>query len=313
MLRLSRFELARPSSLDEAVAILRERADAVVIAGGTDLVPKMKRGQIEPGVVVSLDAVPGLRSVETVDGALRIGALATLRTLERDERVRRIGSMAAAAGVVATPIIRARATVGGNLLQDTRCRYYDRSPFWRAAVDHCLKKDGDGCRVASGASRCYATFCSDLAPALIVLGATVRLLGPQERCVPLETVYRDDGIDYHDLRGSILTEVTVEPDGVSSTYRKVRVRNSFDFPEVGVAVAVRDRGDTLSIRIALTGVGSRVVVRAADCAPDEVADLVDDVFKDVRPVDTMFLSPAYRKKMARRMMMRCFDELRVIR
>lgn len=305
MIRLGEFELIRPASLAEAAEVLRGRDDAVVVAGGTDLVPKMKRGQIEPGAVVSLDRVPGIGAIEADDGALRVGALATLQALERHEAVRDFAGVRAAAGLIATPIIRARATVGGNLLQDTRCRYYDQSRFWRGAVDHCLKKDGDACRVAPGASRCYATFCSDLAPALIVLDATVRLAGESVRTVPLETLYRDDGIGYADTRRSVLAAVEVPRGGYASTYRKLRMRASFDFPEVGVAAAMR--GD--EVNVAFVGVGSRVVVRRSRCAPEGLGSFADEIIKDVRPMDTMAFPPGYRKKMAKRLMLECFDEL----
>lgn len=313
MIRLGDFELIRPASIDEAAEALRARDDAVVIAGGTDLVPKMKRGQIEPGAVVSLDRLPGIGAVEATDAGLRIGALVTLQSLERDEHLGDYGAVRIAAGLVATPIIRARATVGGNLLQDTRCRYYDQSRFWRGAVDHCMKKDGDTCRVAPGASRCYATFCSDLAPALIVLDATVRVVGDTERTAPLEDIYRDDGIAYTETRRSVLLSVDVSRAGYASTYRKLRMRGSFDFPEVGVAVALRDDGDTLAVNAAVVGVGSRVVVKKARVQPAGMGAFVDGILKDVRPMDTMAFPPGYRKKMAKHLMNECFDELRAVR
>jgi 4-hydroxybenzoyl-CoA reductase subunit beta len=309
MLRLHEFEVATPTSVAEALAILDGRDDAVVVAGGTDLVPKMKRGQMEPALVVSLEGVGELRGLDTDGAVVRIGALTTLRELEQDERVARFAALRDAVREVATPIIRTRATLGGNLLQDTRCRYYDRSPFWREAIGNCMKKDGEVCRVATSSDRCLATFCSDVAPALVVLDAQVVLAGKDRRTCPLEDIYRDDGITYFSLDGSLLTEVVLEDRGMESAYRKLRMRGSFDFPEVGVAVALSGPSEALAVNVAVTGVGSRIVVVRDTVAAGDLPNLVEAVFKSVRPVDTMFLSPAYRKKMAQRMLNTILDEL----
>jgi len=206
---------------------------------------------------------------------------------------------------VATPIIRTNGTLGGNLAQDTRCRYYDRSKFWREAIGYCLKKDGDECRVAPGGGRCFATHCSDVAPALAVHDARVTVTGAKERTVALEKIYRDDGIAYLDLDREIITRVDLEDKGYASTYKKLRIRDGFDFPEVGVALALRDGGE---VNVAVTGVGPRMVV-LKEAAIGDGDGLVERVFKSVRPVDTMFFSPAYRKKMVRRLLRQALDEL----
>ena len=188
MLRLKRFELERPSTVEEAVSILAGE-ETMACAGGTDLVPKIKRGQFEPRVLVSLEGIGGLDFVEESDGRLTIGALVPLAALERNASVARLRALHEAVASVATPIIRERATIGGNLVQDTRCRYYDRGDFWREAIGYCLKKDGDECRVAPGGGRCFATLCSDPAAALIALDAEVTLTGKTERTIPLESLY----------------------------------------------------------------------------------------------------------------------------
>lgn len=312
MLRLSNFEVMTPATVAEAAALVADNAGAVVIAGGTDLVPKMKRGQIESPILVSLGRIDELRRISVEDGGLRIGALTTLRTLEHDAYIGRsahLRSLRLASGLVATPIIRNSATVGGNLLQDTRCRYYDRSLFWRDAVGYCLKKEGDECRVAPGGGRCFATFCSDLAPALSVLDARVTLAGRENRTLPVNDLYRDDGIDYADLGRNILTEVFVPDSDFRSTYKKLRVRDVFDFPEAGVAVAVRDAGDAVQVRAAITGVGSRMTTLEETVPRDALRDFAEDAFKSIKPVDTMFFPPAYRKKMARHFLLKALDEL----
>jgi 4-hydroxybenzoyl-CoA reductase subunit beta len=163
--------------------------------------------------------------------------------------------------------------------------------------------------VAAGGSRCYATFCSDVAPALIVHDATVDLVGREPQTVALESLYLDDGIAYADIRRRLLARVSIPAGAYRSTYRKLRLRDSFDFPEVGVAVAVRGRGDALAVNVALVGIGSRIVVHKTTCAAADIDGIADGVIRDVRPVDTMYFPPGYRKKMAGRMLRACLNEL----
>ncbi len=308
MQRIEPFELLRPRTLDEAVHLLATRERAMVIAGGSDLVPKLKRAQFSPRALVSLSGVEGLDGVSVRDGVLRIGALTRLATLEHAAETRSYTAIHEAAAVVATPIIRGMATVGGNLLQDTRCRFYDRSSFWREATGSCLKLDADVCRVASGGKRCFATFCSDLAPALIVLDARVTIAGREVRTVPLADIYNDDGIAPFRMSNEILTHVEVPAGPRFSRYRKFRIRDSFDFPEVGVAVSIDEGGGRLKVNVALTGVASSVPVFREVVERGRLRSVADTVHAAVKPMDTMFFPPAHRKTVARNFLLRIFDE-----
>ncbi len=310
MLRLNDFDVVTPETVDEVIAALSEPG-AMIVAGGTDLVPKLKRGQFEPTVLVSLSRLRGLDTITESAGRVTIGALATLRSIERSDALAPFAAVREAVAQVATPIIRNNATLGGNLAQDTRCRYYDRGHFWREAIGYCLKKDGDECKVAPGGGRCFATFCSDIAPALAVHGARITVSGAKRRTLSLVNIYNDDGIEYIDLDREMITSVEIVDKGLTSTYKKLRIRDGFDFPEVGVAAAVGGDGP-LRLKAAVTGVGPRICVLEEDMAEvDEtrIDEFVERVFKAVRPVDTMFFSPAYRKKMVRRLLRQAFDEL----
>jgi 4-hydroxybenzoyl-CoA reductase subunit beta len=309
MLRNKEFDLAIPDTLEEALAMLARDERSMVIAGGTDLVPKLKRGQFEPSTVVSLSRLKGLDYVKTAEDGLRIGSRATLRSLEQHPDVLRFPAIAEAVRQVATPIIRNNATIGGNLLQDTRCRFYDRGVFWRDAVGYCMKKDGEDCRVAPGGDRCYAVFCSDIAPALIVHDAQVRLAGEKERTIPLEDIYLDDGMRYLDMNNEILLEIIVPQRSRLSTYRKMRMRGGFDFPEAGVAVAIEKDEDGIAVSIAVTAIGSRVLVVRDRITPAGISDLADHVYRTMKPMDALSLSPAYRKAVTRNMIVKALNEL----
>jgi 4-hydroxybenzoyl-CoA reductase subunit beta len=309
MLRLREFDLRMPESLDEACSILAKSDDAVVVAGGTDLIPKMKRGQFEPGVVVSLANVKELDYCHAENGALAIGSRVRLCDLETWVPLRGFTCVLEAVRQVATPIIRNMATVGGNLLQDTRCRYYDRGHFWRDAVGYCLKKGDEDCRVAPGGSRCFASLCSDLAPAFIAVGAEVTLAGAQHRTVPLEQLYVGDGLTPVHLERSILKEVRVPASTFASTYRKLRMRGGFDFPEVGLAVSLQKQSGGLQVNVAISGVSSGVVTIRESIGWDGLDDFVNRVHATIKPMDTLFFPPAYRKNVTRNLLRQALDDL----
>lgn len=306
MMRLPWFEFRAPRSLAEAARILAgEGPQAMLVAGGTDLIPNMKRRHQSPKTLVSLRGVPELRAL---NGAL--GAGLTLTQLVDSPAVRaKYRGLWQAAAQVATPHLRNMGTLGGNLCLDTRCTYYNQSHEWRKAIDFCLKKDGETCWVATASKRCVAVSSTDTAPALIALGAAVKLVSAQgERELPLEALYRNDGIDYLARRpDEILAEVKV-PEGWTSSYWKLRRRGSFDFPVLGVAVALRLAGDGTveEARVALGAAASRPFLvhkageflkgkRLTDEAIGEAATLVASRAK---PMDNTDLDLYWRKDVA---------------
>lgn len=328
MLRLPDFEYHRPETVDEAVSIIADHraGDAMPVAGGTDIYPKMKRKQFRPDAVVSLAGIEGMEGItdEGEDG-LVIGAGVTLDTLANDETVaERYPAVTEATGSVATPSIRRMGTIAGNLCQDPRCDKYDQPLEWRESVDWCWKapsregypprevtEEDIPCRVAPGAGRCWANFSSDGAPALIAHDAEVTLVGSNGgRTLPLEDLYIDDGINPLDKEPEeLITHLRLpQANGTRSTYRKLKPRASFDFPEMGVAVAVDQAADgrVEHARIVFTAVGScpKVADEAAETLEGEppTEELIDEVgdlaARGTRPMDNTAYHPTYRKQMA---------------
>ena len=259
---MPQFSLLHPSTAADAVALLAANADARFLAGGTDLLPNIRRGLLAPPVLIDLGGVSELREMRVEAGMLRIGAGVSLATIAGDVRVRKqLPALAQAALAVAGPTHRAAATLGGNLCLDTRCVYYNQSEFWRESNDYCMKLKGEGCRVAKKSKRCYAAFSGDVAPALIALDAEIEILGPNgSRRIAIADFYRDDGMAWLTLApDELLTGVHIPLcDGWTTAYEKVRVRGAIDFPLAGIAVALKRKGDTLEeLRIACTGVSSR--------------------------------------------------------
>lgn len=265
MMRLPLFEYRAPRTIDEAARILDgEGEKAMPIAGGTDLLPNMKRRQQVPQTLMSLSCIQELHHVTVNDSGSRLGACLTLSEIAADPRFRNgMTALAQAASFVATPQIRNMATLGGNLCLDTRCNYYDQNYEWRKAIGFCLKKDGDTCWVAPSSSKCVAVSSTDAAPALMALGARVRLVSLSgEREVPLTELYQNDGIHYSKRRpNELLTEVLLDSlHGWKSAYWKLRRRGSFDFPVLSVAAAAR---------LSKQGIveDARIVVGSAACLP----------------------------------------------
>ena len=314
MMRLPEFSYLAPVSVGDAVKLMADRGSAAMfVAGGTDLYPNMKRRQFEPSVLIGLR---GIRELIGVRGSARlgltIGAGTTLTAVSGHADVlSHYPGLARAAGLVSSPQLRNMGTIGGNVCVDTRCNYYNQSYEWRKAVNFCMKKDGRICLVAPGSSRCWAVSSSDTAPMLWSLGAQVKLAGPAgERLIPISALFRNDGIEYLSKQpGEILTEIVLPPsDGWRSTYLKLRRRGSFDFPVLGVAVALRMEGETVrEAAITLGAVASQprpapeaaALLVGQRLSPELIDEAADLAFRPGKPLDNTDLTHPYRKKMIR--------------
>lgn len=242
MLRLPKLKLACPKSLEEAVAFLREHGDqAMILAGGTDLLPNMKHELFTPEHVLSLAALPELAGVrQAQDGSLVIGSMTTLDVVAEHELVAaQAPALAQAVQMISGPQLRRMGTLGGNVMLDTRCQWYNQTYFWREALGFCLKKDGTLCHVVEGGQKCVAAASNDSAPALMSLDARLIFVGPDgRRELAIDELWLSDGIYNKKSKNEILVEVRIPKTGSGhrGAYGKLRDRGSIDFPLFGVAV-----------------------------------------------------------------------------
>jgi 4-hydroxybenzoyl-CoA reductase subunit beta len=314
VIRLPPFTYLAPPTLDAAARLMAEHGrDAMLVAGGTDLYPNMKRRQFEPKVLVGLRGLRELRGVRgSAAAGFTIGAGTTLSAVAAHRDIMRAWpALATAAGLVSSPQLRNMGTIGGNVCVDTRCNYYNQSHEWRKAIGFCMKKDGDICLVAPGSSRCWAVSSSDTAPVLWALQAQLRLVGAGgERTIPMGALYQDDGIAYLAKRpDEIVADIELPPaEGWRSTYLKLRRRGSFDFPVLGVAVAARMEGDVVrDARIVLGAVASqpRPAEKAAAAlvgqrvTRDLIVHVADLAAGPSKPLDNTDFTHPYRKKVTR--------------
>ena len=324
MMRLPNFAFRAPRTLGDAARWLAESpADTMLVAGGTDLLPNMKRREQAPRVVVGLRRIEALREVRHADG-LAIGAGVTLSAIVADARLRAAcPGLWQAAAQIATPHLRNMGTIGGNLCLDTRCTYYDQGEEWRKSIGFCMKKDGRTCWVATSSPKCLAVSSTDLAPMLQALGARVRLVSAAgERTVEVADLYQNDGMHYLMRRADeILTDVAI-PDqkGWRSAYWKLRRRGSFDFPVASAAVAARvdAEGQVAEIRVVLGAVASRpltstgaaTVLTGGRLTDETIAAAADAAFTIAKPMDNTDFELVWRKKMIRTLVTAALRDVR---
>lgn len=319
-LLLPPFELHHPTSVKEAVQFKSEMPDADFVAGGTDLLPNYKWGLNVKRDVISLARIPELRELSTH----RVGALVTLTQIEKSSLLgEKLPVLPATARQIATPLLRNAGTLGGNLMLENRCFFFNQTFFWRESKGFCMKADGDACLVVPQKEKCYATFSADMPAALMALGGSIDLASANgERKVPLSTFYEPDGIHRNQKRpDEMVTGVDLPKDAAQwrATYRKLRLRDSFDFPELGIAAAVKWDGERVA--------GFRLVANALETVPvvldklgqdllgkpltdEAIARVAKDAEAAVRPVKNTYLPPSYRKAMTRVYVERALRELR---
>lgn len=263
------FRLVNPTSIDEALALAADSSAGTVryLAGGQDLVTEMKEYLAEPDRVVNLKSIPELDVIDSASGALGVGSLATLARIERDATIRaHWTALSEAAESVASPQIRSCGTLGGNLCQRPRCVYY------RIEEARCLKKGGTECfsyggfnkyNAILGGGPSWIVHPSDLAPALVALGAEIVLRSKSgSRRMPLERFYvlpADGDITQETalFPGEIVIQILAPKPaaGSRSTYLKFKERESYDFALSAVAASVTlENGRVREARICLGGV-----------------------------------------------------------
>jgi len=315
MLRLPKFRYLQPRSVSEAIRMMADSGpDAMFVAGGTDLYPNMKRRQQTPKVVIGLAQVKDLCAIkgEPKEGVV-LGAGLTLSDVTADSRIQgAYPAVAKAAELISTPLLRNMGSIGGNLLLDTRCNYYDQNYEWRKAIHFCMKKDGEICWVAPSSPRCWAVQSSDCAPVMVAIGAKVKLVSNSgERMISAAELYNDDGIRHLNKRpDELLTEIHLPPvNGWRATYWKLRRRGTFDFPVLGVATLLKlsSDGTVEDSKIILGGVGSHPIEATASekviagkkLTEEIIREAAQAAYQPAKPLDNTDFAFTWRKEMAR--------------
>jgi 4-hydroxybenzoyl-CoA reductase subunit beta len=314
-MKMPPFRVLSPNSLDEALQMSQDLSDSGEefdwVAGGTDLLPNYKWHINVKGHVISLSSISELRELSE----FHIGAMVSINDLAEDKYTHPV--LAKAAKSVASILIRKSGTVGGNICLDTRCYWINQSETWRESIDWCHKCDcgtGADCRVIPDQNTlCVATYQADLAPVLMCLDATIHLASPKgTRSLPICEFFELDGMTRNVLeKGELVTHVTIPEDSTewSGDYQKLRQRDSWDFPEAGVAVLWKNKSDNgpANLRVATTGLESIPSLHSEEAkealsgwkGEETVEELAESIRKAVKPVKNTWFSPPYRRKMVK--------------
>ncbi len=328
MMRLPKFTYRVPKKISDAVNMFGDAGtEGMFVAGGTDLYPNMKRRQQTPKTVISVTRLCELNEIrgDASSGVIIGSSVSLTRICEHPTINRDYGFVAAAARLISTPILRNMGTIGGNLLLDTRCNYYDQNYEWRKGINFCMKKDGDICWVAPSSPKCWAVQSSDLAPLMVAIGAKVKLVSASgERILEAGDLYNNDGIQYLNKRpDELLTEIHLPPrHGMQAVYKKLRRRGSFDFPVLGVAAALdfADDGTVRGARLILGGVAPAPVevseasqtLIGARLDQERINTAAEACYLKARPLDNTDFLMNWRKQMARPFVLRALEELRAL-
>jgi 4-hydroxybenzoyl-CoA reductase subunit beta len=327
-MKMPPFRVLSPKSLDEAIQMSQDLTESGEefdwIAGGTDLLPNYKWHINVKGNVISLSSIPELRELSES----HIGAMVSINELAEDGSTHPV--LAKAAGSIASVLIRKSGTVGGNICLDTRCYWINQSETWRESIEWCHKCDcgtGADCRVIPNQNTlCVATYQADLAPVLMCLGATIHLASANGvRSLPLRDFFELDGMKRNILeRGELVTHITIPEDSAEwhGDYQKLSQRDSWDFPEAGVAVlwkGISSKGPE-NLRVATTGLESIPSLHSEEAeealsrwsGSETVEELAESIRKAVKPVQNTWFSPSYRRKMVKVLTKRACRGLLVI-
>ncbi|HEY3277966.1 MAG TPA: FAD binding domain-containing protein [Syntrophorhabdaceae bacterium] len=312
-MRLPSFDVIEPKTIKEALQIMADPPGTLkVMAGGTELVSLMKLRLVTPQFVLSTRRIGALAGIEEKKKEIVIGAGTTLLEIAESPLIgERFKAAAEAASQVAAYAVQARATVGGNLLQGTRCLFYNQSELPRKGLPACHKAGGNVCSAVPGSKKCLSAYQGDMAPALISLGAMAHLKSIKEsRKIPVAELYTGNGKNPLALAsGELLTHLSIPlPQGVyGSSYEKIRMRKALDYPLASAAafVSLKEGGVVDVLRVVIGAAGSAPILLSEESAlykgvhlgEKEIGEISARAFKAARVVENGPLPGAYRRKM----------------
>jgi 4-hydroxybenzoyl-CoA reductase subunit beta len=311
---LPKFQYVVPRKVAKAVSLQKESGK--FLAGGTDLLVAMKQRISGPEPLIDLNSISELMGIEwDKKKRLRVGALTTLTQLKENSIVQKyFPILSRTVPLVSTPQLQNMGTVGGNLCLDTRCYYYNQSAFFKKRWEPCFKIGGKTCHVVKGGGSCYAVYSGDMAPSLIALGAKVKVMGDHSaREIGLQRFFSGSGIKPNILKfNDILSEILIPtpPEHSGFSYQKLRLRDTMDFPLLGVSVFLHlegREGRCEDIRLVLGAVGpsplvveeAAQLVRGKDITPKLIEEVSQIAWKTAHPVANTASSPRYRREMVR--------------
>ena len=301
---------AVPQSIEEALKLAKKHKKSFrYLAGGTDVVVNKFQGNETSDCLIDLTALAELREIVRVDNNLLIGSLVKLDALQDIEVINNhFPALVKAAGEVASPMLRKTATLGGNILCENRCSFYNQSEWWREAVGYCLKCEGEVCIATGGKKACFSKFVSDTAPVLISMGALLDVADTDgNQIMTLESIYTGDGIAPRNLSPTAIIRYIILPldKEFITVFKKLRPREAVDFTSLTTAVTADNTG---KLRIVIGGVDPKPVL-VEGVVNGDYAAYIKEAVRKCRVVDNDFYSRPYRRDMIKVFLEQSFDSL----
>ncbi|CAB1065748.1 hypothetical protein D1BOALGB6SA_10547 [Olavius sp. associated proteobacterium Delta 1] len=321
---LPSFEYAAPTTVGKAVSA--QKASGNFLAGGTDLFVALKDQIAAPDLLIDLGGISRLNGIkrDSKTRELRVGALTTLTQLQESPLVQEhLPALSQIVPLVSTQQLRNMGTLGGNLCLDTRCCYFNQPSFLKMRWEPCLKIGGKICHVVKKSDICHAVYSGDMAAPLIALDAKLRLAGDRRKNeTDLLSFFTGSGIKPNILKfNEILTEIRIPaiPENAGFSYRKLRLRDTVDFPLLGVAVFVQldgKNGKCRQVRLVLGAVGpaplgvkeASRLMHGRHITPKLIDEVAGAARRMAHPVDNTASSPRYRRQMIPLLIRQAFDE-----
>lgn len=302
-----------PETINEALALAKKHKENFkYIAGGTDIMPNKFQELENETCLIDITNISALREVKFENNFLSIGSLIKLDKIKTYNEIKKNYTvLIEAANAVGTPLIRKTATIGGNILCDNRCIFYNQSQWWREAAGFCLKLNGDICIASGGKKACFAKCVSDMAPALISLNALLKVVDVDgEKIIELEKIYTGDGINPHNISKTAIIISILLPlcKGSRAVFKKLRQRESMEFTSLTTVVNVNSNNE---LKIVLTGVDPKPVV-IKGTINDAKENLIKEAIKKSRVIDNEIFSRSYRREMIKAFLECSFKELKLI-
>lgn len=300
----------KATSIEQAVTEANNYSQSFrFVAGGTDVIVNKFQQNDEAACLIDISEIEELKHVKTFENHIEIGALLRLDKLKNHKIIAHcFPILLQAAQSVASPVIRKTATLGGNLLCENRCIFYNQSEWWRQAAGNCLKCKGSICIATGGKKNCLSKFVSDTAIALISLNASVEIVeNNKTSLIPLENIYTGDGVNPRQIgHTAILKSIHIPiQENSFSVFKKLRQRESIEFTSLSTAVTI-DKYEKM--KIVLGGVDPKPIVFEGTNEADK-NELISQVIKKSRIAENDTFSKAYRKKMITVYLEQSFKEL----
>ncbi len=293
-------------AIEQAIA---NKGNFKYLAGGTDVMVNRFQGNETSGCLIDITKIAELKGIAKQGDFLRIGALEILEELKFNTIIKdEFPMLIEAALSVGSPLIRKTATLGGNVLCENRCLFYNQSEWWRESIGYCLKCDGDICIATGGKNACFSELVSDTAPALIAMDAEIEYIDEKgTHRQKLESIYTGDGVKPRNLPETAIVIAILLPlnRGFKTAFYKLRERESLEFTSLTSAMAIDKK---CKLKIALSGVDPKPVVIEGKIEDDKDL-LIKKAIKASRAVDNDMYSRKYRREMISVYLKRSFSLL----